>query len=549
MISFGPQITGQGLFSQAGIVRRYALAALLIWLFFTIYLLRLDSVFGMIVDDAWYVLLGKAIAEGQGLTLINSPTPGIRPFIPPGFPALLSLVFLINPEFPENLWMLKSISILSMLGAGIVSFVYFHRLRGQTFSVSLGIASALALYPALVFSATATVMSECVFTLLQLVSIALVERGLQREPSPGFIVSASAAAALAFLVRPAGAGLVAGLLLCLIVQKRRRPALLAGITLLALIGPWMIDSRLNAATPGQRLEVGANIVRPYAEQFFHRTAGVPSSGSVAMRDLPVRVIDNLSEIASLDMGAIAFYFAYRGLEPGEEVRLGGLGIAVSLLISVLVLIGYLSVIRRQATMAEYVVPLSLGASLIWGWEQFRFLLPLVPFLTWYLYSGVESLAGLVFKQGRETMALTGKLLPAVIIWVVVACHIYSNYIYIDRQYAPDRRMEWHGAFRENVAMMDYVKERIPADAVLTAQNPALVHLLTGRRTVGSEDPAGRWETWNRLGIRYLVLTSLYPLPPPSAAEREYRIIYRQSGRLGLRVIDLGPPSSRPGWGW
>ncbi len=549
MISFGPQIAGQGLFSQAGIVRRYALAALLIWLFFTIYLLRLDSVFGMIVDDAWYVLLGKAIAEGQGLTLINSPTPGIRPFIPPGFPALLSLVFLINPDFPENLWMLKSISILSMLGAGIVTFVYFHRLRGQTFGVSLGIASALALYPALVFSATATVMSECVFTLLQLASITLIERGLQREPSPGFIVSGSAAAALAFLVRPAGAGLVAGLLLCLIIQKRRRPALLAGITLLALIGPWMIDSRLNAATPGQRLEVGANIVRPYAEQFFHRTAGVPSSGSAAMQDLPARVIDNLSEIVSLDMGAIAFYFAYRGLEPGEEVRLGGLGVAVSLLISVLVLIGYLSVLRRQATMAEYVVPLSLGASLIWGWEQFRFLLPLVPFLTWYLYRGIDFITRPVIKRHSESVSPPRAFLPDLILWVAVACHVYAHGVYIAQQYSRDQRHQWHAAFRENVELMAFIRERIPEEAVLAAQNPALVHLLTGRKTVGSEDPAGRWETWNRLGVRYLVLTSLYPLPPPSAAEREYRIIHRQPGRLGLRVIDLGPPSSRPGWGW
>src|SRR5688572_17183263 len=59
----------------------------------TIYVLRLDRVVGLIVDDAWYVLLAKAMATGQGYTLINSPTPGISPFYPPGFSALLAIFY------------------------------------------------------------------------------------------------------------------------------------------------------------------------------------------------------------------------------------------------------------------------------------------------------------------------------------------------------------------------------------------------------------------------------------------------------------------------
>ncbi|MGH9847443.1 MAG: hypothetical protein ACREEM_52790, partial [Blastocatellia bacterium] len=66
-----------------------ALAALALCL--TIYLLRLDGVVGLVVDDAWYVLLAKALATGQGYTLINSPTPGIQPFYSPAFPALISI--------------------------------------------------------------------------------------------------------------------------------------------------------------------------------------------------------------------------------------------------------------------------------------------------------------------------------------------------------------------------------------------------------------------------------------------------------------------------
>jgi hypothetical protein len=54
-------------------------AAALVILFIVIYQQRLDHVIGLIVDDGWYVLLAKALATGQGYSLVNSPTPGIMP--------------------------------------------------------------------------------------------------------------------------------------------------------------------------------------------------------------------------------------------------------------------------------------------------------------------------------------------------------------------------------------------------------------------------------------------------------------------------------------
>ena len=36
------------------------------------YVLRVNGVAGMYVDDAWYVMFGQAIASGQGYHLINA---------------------------------------------------------------------------------------------------------------------------------------------------------------------------------------------------------------------------------------------------------------------------------------------------------------------------------------------------------------------------------------------------------------------------------------------------------------------------------------------
>src|SRR5262249_19700383 len=155
-----------------------------------------------------------------GYTLINSPTPGIRPFYAPGFPFLLSAFYRLLPNFPNNVWLLKSVSIASMFGVGVLVFLYFRRERDMSRWVALGLAFATTMYPALVSLATSTVMSECVFTLAQLGTILLVERAVKRgNLSPSWPAIGGALASFAFLTRPAGIGLLIGTALYLLKEK------------------------------------------------------------------------------------------------------------------------------------------------------------------------------------------------------------------------------------------------------------------------------------------------------------------------------------------
>ncbi|HYE73746.1 MAG TPA: hypothetical protein VEF04_10455, partial [Blastocatellia bacterium] len=112
-----------------------------------VYLLRYDRVIGLMADDAWYILLAQAIASGHGFTLINSPSPGIIPFYPPGLPFLLSLVFRVAPRFPENVWLLKCITVVAVFGLGVACYRYFSFYRGLSRALSLAIALAVVIHP------------------------------------------------------------------------------------------------------------------------------------------------------------------------------------------------------------------------------------------------------------------------------------------------------------------------------------------------------------------------------------------------------------------
>jgi hypothetical protein len=297
-------------------------------------------------------------------------------------------------------------------------------------------------------------------------------------------------------------------------------------------------------------EQGGNKVQPYTKQIWQRMAGNSLSGTITAGELPERVWNNLSEIARYDFGALVFYSLYRPLEPGEAIRIPVEARAISLFLTALAIAGFVWVAWQRLTLAEIVMPMAIGVMVIWGWEQYRLLLPVAPFLFFYLLMGVRLIVSLYQKLYAQPSP-RGGLVPLLIVsWLFAAGSLYGNIQYIEKKYAavPEERLRWVSAFEENEALIKHIGENVPKDEVIATQNPALVHLYTGHKTVASDDPASQWETWNRIGVRYIARTSPFPLPRPEASENKYRTVFRTSGPLGLRLVDLGSPSARPAWG-
>lgn len=511
---------------------------------FAVYLLRLDRVIGLQVDDAWYVLLARALAEGRGYELISAPTPGLMPFYPPGFPFLLSLIYRVAPDFPSNVPLLKSLSILSALGAGAIACRYFTRVRGAPWYFALMLSAAATLAPPLVFLSTGMLMSEPVFLLVQMTSVVLVEYGLHNEGTGRVarpILFAGLVAGFTMLVRTAGIGVIIGGLIYLLLKRRRRAAWTFALGAAALVAPWMIYAQINAPTPEQQSRHNGYIVRSYMEQFWHRSAGSPHLGSIGVEGLPGRVWSNAVRMTTRDAGELSAARLYYFLEDA-----GGGAAALSLALSVLIIIGYVASWRRGPTMAEVFIAPTLAIILLWPWDTLRFLVVLLPFGLFYLLTGAGIVYGFLMRRRESSPDWRGLTFAA---GLIVALNLYANFLYIVRGLAsaPDERPTLVRAFEENEEMLLWMREELPEDAVVASTNPALVFLYTGRRAIYSEDPAGNWERWNGLGVRYMALISATRIPDPIAEERKYPIIYHSRGALNLRVLDLGEPERREPW--
>jgi hypothetical protein len=496
-----------------------------------IYVLRLNHAAGLMTDDAWYMVLAKSLADGTGYRLVSSAATPIQPLYPPGSPAILSLVFRISPEFPQNLWLLKSVSIAAMFGVGLLTYVYLHRHRRLSKELAFLLALAVTITPAFVFLATSTVMSECCFTLCQLAALVMIHRSVKTsdEAAGGkMALLAGVLAGTAMLTRSAAIALIVAAVLWLLKQRLWRRAALFGTVVVLCVLPWMVYARTNAPTAAERTAHGGAVAYEYVDQLSMRWAGAPIFGRIAARELPERIQTNVVDIFGRGIGGILAPTIFRtGSESGEEVvslvpRVGmganAPAMAISFVLSTIALIGYTRTVREQLTVAELLVPITLAIIVLWPFWSFRFVLPVTPFLLLYFTRGVQMLAPRAVR---------------VVLLSLIGLNLYDHAGYI-AQARTAGSIGWIEQARDVDALLDWINNGgLVDDGLLVTTNPGLVYMRTGRKSIASDHPLMEWGRWKRRGVRYVAV--LYATQLPTGAETDFTVLYH-AGHLWVIQI-------------
>lgn len=507
-----------------------------------VYVLRLDDVAGLFKDDAYYVVLARSLAAGQGYALISSAAAPVLPAFPPGFALLLAPIVAAVPQFPDNVFWLKAVSIAAMFAVGFLTFHYFHRCREISWGRAAVIGTLTALTPGFVFLATSTLMSECVFTLGMVGSAIAIEHAARIDGPSGSrarVVIAGMLASATWLIRAPGLAVVAGGAVFLLWRRGRRTA--AGFLAVCALcyAPWSVYAATHQGAEADRVAHGGDIVRDYRNALVWRAGGRLVEPGVAGSRIWTRFID----VFARDMGAMIMPGGYRGAdESGLEVfhlaassglDAGSMGIGpafhvVSGIASVFVLAGAFAMARRRAGVAELLSASTVAMLLLISTHSFRYVLPIVPFLIGYFLAGVEASAARIRADaGAPAFRIAAGCLLA---FLVIE---HGQYIWMKSQEPPPA---WARDHREVRAVTDFVNAHVPADATAASTNPGLLYLATGRRSVVYIDPDDRWEQWKAAGIRYVVAMHLVPQPSPGLG---YRVVY-ESPRLRLWVLDMAP---------
>lgn len=489
-----------------------------------IYGLRIDGAAGLIIDDGWYIVLAKALAAGEGFRLISSATAQILPTVPPGFPAVLAPIFLLNPSFPDNLVWLKLVSVVAMGGAGIACYVDFTRHREVEPGRSLWLTAIVVLTPSLVFLATSTVMSECVFIAVQMAGLLAVERAVRSDSAT---VRPAAAAGLlagaAGLVRVTGMALIGAALLYFLTRRRYRQALVFAAAVAVCLLPWELYARAHQPTLEERVAHGGTIAYPYTQLVAMERPG--SRRWISAFDQVSRAGTNILGVVTRDIGAVVVPALYRGgNESGEEVisigkpGTGSMGgargtMVISVILTVIIVIG---IARARAWLSLPVLLIVMTVAMIGavGSMTFRYMLPLTPYLVLFLWRGI-------FHEAAARLAVMS----------VLGLHLldHASYLRARAQGASD----WLIEADEADAVLSWLNTNAGPGAV-AATNPPLVYLRTGRKAVYLINGDKNWETWRHEGIRYLAATQPAELP---AKARKAGPDF-QSGRRRFWVVEM-----------
>jgi hypothetical protein len=442
--------------------RRYKLIlAALVLMSAVLGLLRFNTFqVGTWVDDAHYVVLAESLAQGQGYHLINYPDAPVGRAFPPGWPLLLAPVV---AAFPGNYAILKLLSFVFWLGSIPLMYRFFASRLEKPYAEIL--VAFVVLNPNLV-ALSGMAMSEPAYLFFSFLALNLFDcwdAGSGRA-KPYLLVAIVLLALYAQLIRTLGLSLLIALSFYLLLSRRFRDfAIVAGTTMLGLMPQFWLNSQ-----SGGSLVTSANqtqyfgCVRPEVECTIFVKAGY--------------MWTNLESYANpMISNAVLPFFGGPGSSILGRLGLGLLPSLINALLLLTILFGVALSLRRVFVHDLWVVIYFLAllpfVDVNQGGAQPRYLIPLIPFLYFYVLRTLSYLLSQINAQKHKWAAVA---LPTL---VVLVCSLLIG----------RNLQDWRNPVRNRITDISvgttWVSENTPHDAIVMVRDPVPDYLYARRKTV------------------------------------------------------------------
>lgn len=441
-------------------------------------LLRFNSLqLGTSYDDAHYIILAESLSSGQGYELINFPSPQVERAFPPGWPILLTpLTFL----FPGNYAVLKLLSLALWLASIFLIYKIFSR---RIESPYLEIITGLAALNPLLVGTSATVMSESAYLFFSLLALNLLDIWNNKADGKkdSLIVLVAILALYTQLIRTVGIALAIALVVYFLFIRRFREA---GITTGVFIVGALLQAWINLRNGGSVVSSG------YEAQVF--------KGSI-MEKLGQMASNGLGYLNETLAGSLIPIFGSRVTSVLGNYGLRFLPALVNIIILLLIVIGVIRSIRKFGVFDLYFAIYLLGVLAFWnpkvGSVKARFLIPIIPFLYFYLMQGI-----LWAKENITRRRINyGRRIEAVVVGFVVVALLVRNL------------QDWQNPVMNQMTDLSigasWVAKNAPSDAIVMVNEPVPAYVHVQRKTIGYPKADRDLVSYlNNQGIDYIVVS-------------------------------------------
>lgn len=471
------------------------LAVLLIGLVGWFYAQAIDTeILGFIHDDGVYAITGKAMATGKGFSLLHVVGQPAQVKYPFGYPAILSLVWLIHPRFPDNLILMNAVTILFTMAAFWIIYRFLRKYQGFPGWLALLVIPLVACNFFFIYFHT-SVMSEAPYLFFSMLTLLVFYHLQAKKPVLSFanVLLLSLLSVATFLIRVPGIALMAAIGTWFLLNRQWKNALLYGACSFVLgVLPWTvwIKTQTPAVTPLNYPLV--NAYSNYGLEFIHNFHGGDYLASLekdfvtlmgALLEIMFPLIPNLFKI----------YKQLADYPSMPEAK------AIIATLSTYLLLGYflLQGIRtlRQSlrdgitkfSPAPYSVPglylfFYIAMITLWTYEDqmTRFLCIVTPLLWLFFFKPI--LPWLRFSDGRTKAWLA---LAAIVVTGVISLLPASNsYRVIHRSrsehWVESGKYKW--MWEEYRTTFAHINQSLPIDAKLAVASDTVFYLYTNRPT-------------------------------------------------------------------
>ena len=407
---------------------------------------------GYFHDDALYWVSAKSLAEGHGYRIASLPGQPCQTKYPPLYPALLAMVWKLDPAFPGNLrlamllcWLMLP-AVVALAWIALADLGFPPRQRAVLCAI-------LALDP---YNAVGgiSLLSELPFTCALLGALALIERARSRPRGAWLAALAGLAASAAFLTRSAGILLLALAPLLFLLRRQYRHAVFFTAAMLPAVLGWNLWVHVHRAPAS---DPAALYYTDYLGFFLD---------DLHPRDLALFFWKNLDSMLSGIGGLFVFNLgdSFAGKSLGRVLAVGAIAGSARL--------------ARRAGLNSY--HLFTGAYLLsllfWHYvPDERFLLPVFPVLLAGLSAEVLNLVR-VARASRQRVA-------AGVVWAALAALVALAAVRAGAALVSvlPRFVAYHrGLLESHRPVYRWMEANLPRDAALLAYQDPLVYLYTGR---------------------------------------------------------------------
>ena len=468
--------------------------------------------FGDYGDDGVYVSAAKALATGQGYTIINLPQEKAQTLVPPFYPFLLSLIWRAYPQFPENVTWMMMLSAVATLSFLALTYRYLVA-HGYATQWQALIVVALAGINWRTMLHGTSVMSEMVYAALAVAALYMAERYEKEEKGTiGAGIAVGVVIGLAFLTRSSGIALLIASAFYFVIRGQWKRVLVPAAVASLFVLSWMSWSYFNPSTAeGVNAVYYSNYFRSYSTVYGYLEAMNDASKiATILNVLGTNVL--LLIIGSIPLSCLGLRYDLPQ----------SLLVSLVLITIILIAAGFIRQARRRIRLLHIYLSVYLGIYLVSpGTAYDRYIVPIVPFLIMLL---VTELAIPVSRLRRELMPdkhLLARLSAAVIalaLSVAVGIVIYSNGSAIHESLKSLNKVARHTS--ERTEAFEWIKANTDRSDILVCNSDAIYYLYTGRKAV--------------LSFQVTMLDTLpYRSKPPESSEiteELFKTIDQNSGR-------------------